>query len=138
MIREGYPSVWKSSEGDIKTERLSEKNSVLITIREVAEISINVVPVTEEDDRIHNYHIPKDDCFAHLEVQFRFYGLSSKVEGLLGRTYQPEFKNPAKQGDAMPVVGGEDKYRTSSLLSSECNSCIFLKAKGSDQEVNVM
>ncbi|KAJ4726249.1 Root cap/late embryogenesis-like protein [Melia azedarach] len=72
--------------------------------------------------------IPSDDCFAHPEVQFRFCGLSSKVEGVLGRTYQPDFKNPAKPGVAMPVVGGEDKYRTRSLLSAECNSCIFSPA----------
>ncbi|XP_071698922.1 uncharacterized protein [Rutidosis leptorrhynchoides] len=129
VINEGYRANWESVNGDIKIERISEKNSVLITLREVAEISINVVPVTKEDDRIHNYRIPKDDCFAHLEVQFNFYGLSSHVEGLLGRTYQPDFKNPAKQGVAMPVVGGEDKYRTESLLSSECNSCIFAKSE---------
>nr|GEU55011.1 hypothetical protein [Tanacetum cinerariifolium] len=138
VLHEGYPTTWDSQEGDIKIERTSEKNSVLITLKEVAEISINVVPVTKEDDRIHNYRIPKDDCFAHLEVQFRFNGLSSQVEGLLGRTYQPDFKNPAKQGVAMPVVGGEDKYKTESLFSSECNSCIFSKAQASDQQVVMM
>lgn len=26
----------------------------------------------KEDDRIHRYMLPSDDCFAHLEVQFRF------------------------------------------------------------------
>ncbi|KAI3457499.1 hypothetical protein Pfo_014162 [Paulownia fortunei] len=95
-------------------EGTSVKNSVLISLPEVAEISINVVPVTKEDDRIHSYHIPSDDCFAHLEVQFRFYGLSAKVEGVLGRTYQPEFVNPAKPG-----------YRTSSLLATDCALCVF-------------
>ncbi|KAF5201424.1 Late embryogenesis abundant (LEA) protein-like protein [Thalictrum thalictroides] len=49
------------------------------------EISINVVPITEQDDKIHNNQIPSDDCFAHLEVQFRFIGLSPEVEGVLGR-----------------------------------------------------
>ncbi|KAK4398406.1 hypothetical protein Sango_1316100 [Sesamum angolense] len=119
------PSVWESPENKIKVERTSEKNSVVISLPEVAEISINVVPVTKEDDRIHNYRIPSDDCFAHLEVQFRFYGLSENVEGVLGRTYQPDFVNPAKLGVAMPVVGGEDKYRTSSLLATACARCVF-------------
>ncbi|KAL4554995.1 hypothetical protein LXL04_037605 [Taraxacum kok-saghyz] len=127
VLPEGYGAVWESYEGDVKMERISEKNSVLISLREVAEVSINVVPVSEEDDRIHSYGIPKDDCFAHLEVQFRFYGLSNQVEGLLGRTYQPEFKNPVKQGVAMAVLGGDDKYRTESLVSPYCKSCIFFE-----------
>ncbi|KAJ8567889.1 hypothetical protein K7X08_020611 [Anisodus acutangulus] len=109
-------------------ERTPNKNGALIRLPKVAEISVNAVPVTKEDDRIHNYQMPSDDCFAHLDVQFRFYGLSTKVEGVLGRTYQPDLKNPAKLGVAMPVVGGEDKYRTSTLLSSKCSSCIFSPA----------
>ncbi|XAR68378.1 hypothetical protein NMG60_11003479 [Bertholletia excelsa] len=125
VIPEGYPSLWKSPENEIRVERTSGRNSVIVTLPEVAEISVNVVPVTKEDDKIHNYQIPSDDCFAHLEVQFRFYGLSSKVEGVLGRTYQPDFQSPAKLGVAMPVVGGENKYRTTSLLSADCSSCVF-------------
>lgn len=124
-VPEGIFSLWESAEKSVMVERTLEKNSVLITLPEIAEISINVVPVTKEDDRIHNYHIPSDDCFAHLEVQFRFYGLSSKVEGVLGKTYQPDFQSPVKPGVAMPVLGGEDKYRTPSLLSAHCKSCIF-------------
>ncbi|GFZ04831.1 late embryogenesis abundant (LEA) protein-like protein [Actinidia rufa] len=91
-------------ENDLRVERTSSKNSVLVTLPEVVELSLIVVPVTKEDDIVHNYQIPSDDCFAHLEVQFRFYGLSSKDEGVLGQTYQPDFKNPAKLGVAMPVV----------------------------------
>ncbi|XP_058219784.1 uncharacterized protein LOC131330271 [Rhododendron vialii] len=125
VIPETYPSLSLSAQNDLKVQRTSRKNSVLVTLSEVAEISVNVVPVTKEDDRIHNYQIPSDDCFAHLEVQFKFYELSTKVEGVLGRTYQPDFKNPAKPGVAMPVVGGENKYRTTSLLSADCGSCVF-------------
>ncbi|KAJ1381670.1 Root cap [Sesbania bispinosa] len=101
-------SIWDDEVDHLK---LSYNGEELVIPEEVAEISVNVVPVTKEDSRIHNYQIPDDDCFAHLEVQFKFYGLSSKVEGVLGRTYQPDFQNPAKPGVAMPVVGGEDKYR---------------------------
>ncbi|XP_021726048.1 uncharacterized protein LOC110693217 [Chenopodium quinoa] len=121
----GYSSSWTSANEDLKIERTESKNSVIVTLQEIAEISVNVVPVTKKDDRIHNYQIPPDDCFAHLEVQFRFFGLSPKVEGVLGRTYQPDFKNPVKPGVAMPVVGGEDRYRTSTLLSTDCKSCLF-------------
>lgn len=125
VIPEDHLSSWQSPESNIRVDRTSSKNSVQVTIPDVAEISVNVVPVTRKDDRIHNYQIPSDDCFVHLEVQFKFYSLSSKVEGVLGRTYQTDFKNPAKPGVAMPVVGGENKYRTTSLLSADCGSCIF-------------
>lgn len=49
----------------------------------MAEIKVNVVPVTKEDDRVHNYKVLPDDRFAHLEVQFRFFALSPKVEGVV-------------------------------------------------------
>ncbi|EYU33411.1 hypothetical protein ABFS82_13G079400 [Erythranthe guttata] len=134
-LPEGYPSLLRTSPensgsgggGGVEVERTSDRNGVLVVLPEVAEISITVVPVTEEDDRVHGYRIPfSDDCFAHLEVQFRFIGgLSPEVEGVLGKTYRPEFVNPAKPGVAMAIVGGEDKYRTSSLLAADCVNCVF-------------
>ena len=114
-------------------ERIASKNSVIVTLEDVAEILINVVPITKEDDRIHNYQVPNDDCFAHLEVQFRFFSLSPKVDGVLGRTYRPDFENPAKPGVAMPVVGGEERYKTASLLSPDCASCVFSKESSSEK-----
>ncbi|KAE8731738.1 Kinase family protein [Hibiscus syriacus] len=132
VLPEGHLSSWQSPESDLTVERTSDRNSVLVTLPDVAEISVNAVPMTREDDGIHYYQIPSDNCFAHLELQFKFYGLSSKVEGVLGRTYQPDFVNPTKSGIAMPVVGGEDKYRTSSLLAANCYSCIFSQAGASD------
>ncbi|KAI4333716.1 hypothetical protein L6164_018489 [Bauhinia variegata] len=137
-IPESEFSAWQCPENKLRLERTSSQNSVLITLPEVAEISVNVVPVTKEDSRVHNYQIPDDDCFAHLEVQFKFHGLSPKVEGILGRTYQPDFQNPAKLGVAMPVVGGEDKYRTTSLLTPDCGSCIFSAGVASEQKVPVI
>lgn len=134
VIPDGRLSQWKSSKGDIIVQRTSTSNSVLVTLPETAEISVNVVPITKEDDRIHKYEIPKDDCFAHLEVQFRFHGLSPKVEGVLGRTYQPDFKNPAALGIAMPVLGGDKQYKTSSLLSADCAACLFSSVKDSNKE----
>jgi len=119
----------------VKVERVADKNSVMVTLKDVAEILVNVVPVTKEDDRIHNYQVPSDDCFAHLEVQFRFFALSPKVDGVLGRTYRLDFENPAKPGVAMPVVGGEDRYKTESLLSQECGSCVFSQEKETTPQV---
>jgi hypothetical protein len=117
--------MWYSPGKEVKVERTSNKNSVTVSIRDIAEILVNVVPVTKQDDIVHNYQVPSDDCFVHLEVQFRFFELSPKVEGVLGRTYRPDYENPAKPGVAMPVLGGEEKYRTTSLLSADCRSCVF-------------
>ncbi|GLT77018.1 hypothetical protein SLA2020_486440 [Shorea laevis] len=57
-----------------------------------------------------------------------------KLKECLARTYQPDFENPAKPGVAMPVVGGEDKYRTTSLLSADCSSCVFSPAGVLDEK----
>ncbi|KAI3765106.1 hypothetical protein L2E82_15132 [Cichorium intybus] len=132
FIPEGHSSEWNSTEGNIQVERTGTSNSLTVTILDHAEISVNVIPVSEEDSKIHNYQIPTNDSFAHLEVQFRFFGLSSKVEGILGRTYRPDFENPAKPGVAMPVVGGDDKYKTSSLLAADCALCVFSPNKVKD------
>ncbi|KAG2302453.1 hypothetical protein Bca52824_031104 [Brassica carinata] len=135
LLPKGDSSVWSPPESYIKIERTSDMNSVLVTLPDVAEIWINVVPVTEEDDTIHNYGRPENDCFAHLEVQFRFLRLSPDVEGVLGRTYREDFQNPAKPGVAMPVVGGEDKYRTSSLLETSCNACVYSRGSRSSDKI---
>ncbi|XP_020214116.1 uncharacterized protein LOC109798307 [Cajanus cajan] len=134
VVPEGPLSTWHSPQKDVKVERVASMNSVIVTLEDVAEILVNVVPVTKEDDTIHNYQVPSDDCFAHLEVQFRFFGLSPKVEGVLGRTYREDFENPAKVGVAMPVVGGEDTYRTTSLLSPNCAACVFSHQTSYDKE----
>ncbi|KAL4335868.1 hypothetical protein GQ457_07G014190 [Hibiscus cannabinus] len=137
IVPEGALSSWYSPDKQVKVERVADKNSVIVTLKDSAEIMVNVVPVTKEDDRVHNYKVPSDDCFAHLEVQFRFFALSPNVDGVLGRTYQPDFENPAKPGVAMPVVGGEDKYRTSELLSADCSTCLFSPQNGSNETTSV-
>ncbi|KAM0038947.1 hypothetical protein Hdeb2414_s0012g00376421 [Helianthus debilis subsp. tardiflorus] len=138
IIPEGDSSEWNSTEGDIQVERTSTTNSLTITIPNLAEIFVNVIPVSEEDSKIHNYQIPSNDSFAHLEVQFRFFGLSSNVEGILGRTYRPDFENPAKPGVAMPVIGGDDKYKTSSLLATDCVLCVFSPNNIKDEDDSLM
>ncbi|KAL9373248.1 hypothetical protein Peur_035492 [Populus x canadensis] len=125
-IPQGHLSTWTSPDlNNIVVERTTKYNSVTVTLRNVVEISVKIVPITKEDDRIHKYEIPSDDCFAHLEVQFKFFNLSEKVEGVLGQTYRPDFENPVKRGVPMPIMGGENKYKTSSLVSADCDLCIF-------------
>lgn len=134
VIPEGRLSIWYSEEKDVKVERVSSKNSAIVSLKDTAEILVNVVPVTKEDDRVHKYQVPADDCFAHLEVQFRFFNLCAKVDGVLGRTYRPDFENPAKPGVAMAVLGGEKEYKTESLFSTNCKTCIFATGSGADHQ----
>ncbi|KAL1567112.1 hypothetical protein AAHA92_02628 [Salvia divinorum] len=124
-LPQSFLSSWKSAGGEATLERVASTNSAVISIPGIVEIGVNAVPITREDDRIHNYQIPADNCFAHLEVQFRFLDLSAEVEGVLGRTYRPDYESHARLGIAMPVVGGEDNYRTTSLLAPDCSKCVF-------------
>ncbi|TKY66571.1 Root cap [Spatholobus suberectus] len=136
VLPEDPLSTWHSPLKDVKVERVAARNNAIVTLEDVAEILVNVVPVSKEDDTIHNYQVPNDDCFAHLEVQFRFFALSPKVDGVLGRTYREDFENPAKPGVAMPVVGGEDTYRTTSLLSPYCAACVFSHQSSHEKDTN--
>lgn len=52
VIPEGSISAWSSPKKDVKIERVSSKNSVIITLKDKAEILVNVVPVTKEDDKV--------------------------------------------------------------------------------------
>ncbi|KAH9288904.1 hypothetical protein KI387_033021, partial [Taxus chinensis] len=124
-IPPGPLSVWKSQSSDLAVERTTESNNILIAIPNMLELYIGIVPITEKENEIHNYQIPSDDCFAHLQVQFNLFHLSENVEGVLGQTYRPDFKNPVKVGVPMPIMGGEDRYQTSSLLATDCRACIF-------------
>ncbi|CAG7898616.1 unnamed protein product [Brassica rapa] len=80
IIPEEILSTWYSPKKDIKIRRATKMNRVTVTIKDKAEIMVNVVPVTKEDDRIQSYKVPSDDCLAHLEVQFRFLNLSPRLK----------------------------------------------------------
>eukprot|EP00253_Pinus_taeda_P001132 PITA_01132 len=121
----GHRNVWNAPENVLTVERNGEFNSIHVVIPNLMQLAISVMPITEEDNRVHKYGIPSNDCFAHLAIEFKYLNLSPAVEGVLGQTYRPDFKNPVKVGVPMPIMGGEDKYGTSSLLSADCKLCVF-------------
>jgi hypothetical protein len=87
VIPEGSFSTWYSPEKDLKVERVSSKNSAIITFEDRANILVNVVPVTEEDDKIHKYQVPANDCFVHLEVNLSSFTYPRQlIEYLAGLT----------------------------------------------------
>jgi Root cap len=118
---------WQNGENMVAVvERTRQFNSIKVTVfNGLVEMDVKVFPITEEDNRMHGHNIPQGDSFSHLEMQFKFGNLTEHVEGILGQTYQPGYVSPVKKGVAMPMMGGKDRYRTSSLLSNECVSCRF-------------
>lgn len=110
---------------EVVVERTEETNSVKVMIAGLVSMDVKVTPIGERENKIHNYQLPQDDAFAHLETQFRFTNLSDMVEGVLGKTYRPGYVSPVKVGVPMPMMGGDDRYRTPSLLSPLCRDCRF-------------
>ncbi|CAN0915761.1 hypothetical protein LINGRAHAP2_LOCUS29300 [Linum grandiflorum] len=123
---------WRVNAGErsVVVERTDDVNGVNVRVSGLTEMSIRVRPIGKREDRVHNYQIPNGDVFAHLETQFKFTNLSDQVEGVLGKTYRPDYVSPAKVGVPMPVLGGEDKYQTPSLSSPLCPVCRFNPAGG--------
>ncbi|KAF2288799.1 hypothetical protein GH714_014253 [Hevea brasiliensis] len=118
---------WRANkeEREVIVERTDDTNSVRVIAAGLVEMDIKVRPIGKSENIVHNYQLPDDDAFAHLETQFRFKKLSDLVEGVLGKTYRADYVSPVKIGVPMPMMGGEDKYRTPSLLSPLCNACRF-------------
>ncbi|KDP44068.1 hypothetical protein JCGZ_05535 [Jatropha curcas] len=125
---------WRSlgdQEREVMIERTDYRNSIRVKIGGLVEMDIKVTPIGKKENLVHNYQLPNNDAFAHLETQFRFKKLSDSVEGILGKTYRPGYVSPVKIGVAMPIMGGEDKYKTPSLLSPICQACRFQKTQSS-------
>eukprot|EP00253_Pinus_taeda_P006666 PITA_06666 len=112
---------------------VDQANAVVVQVEDKFKISARVVPVSEEESRVHKYGIiAGEDCFAHLELSFKFYSLSPSVSGVLGQTYGAEYRSPVKMGVAMPVMGGESSYLTSSLFAPDCKVARFASPSASN------
>lgn len=126
VLPPGRGADWESASAPgLKISRLQDANSVTVEVAESFVITARVVPITAEESRIHKYEITEDDCFAHLELNFKFFALSPQVTGVLGQTYSAGFKSPVKVGVAMPIMGGEDKFAASDLFAADCKVARF-------------
>ncbi|XP_030503524.2 uncharacterized protein LOC115718855 [Cannabis sativa] len=131
---------WKTDSSltkrQVVLERTDDYNSVRVTVTGLVQMDIRVKPIGKEENRIHNYQIPEGDSFAHLETQFKFLDLSDSVEGILGKTYRPGYVSPVKIGVPMPMMGGEDKYQTTSLYSTLCKFCKFQRPISNSDDID--
>ncbi|XP_022952949.1 basic proline-rich protein [Cucurbita moschata] len=112
--------------------RLGAANHVMVEAKGLFRITAKVVPITEEDSRVHSYGIDEGDSFAHLDVGFKFFELSGGVNGVLGQTYGAGYVSNVNLKAAMPVMGREKEFETSSLFAADCAVARFGSDGGDD------
>ncbi|TVU38604.1 hypothetical protein EJB05_11987, partial [Eragrostis curvula] len=100
--------------------RTAATNAVRVQLKGVFDIMANVVPISEEDSRIHNYGVTEDDSLAHFDLGFKFYDLTDDVHGVLGQTYRTDYVNQLSVSSKMPVMGGTPKYVSSDIFATNC------------------
>ncbi|TXG51974.1 hypothetical protein EZV62_021143 [Acer yangbiense] len=129
-IGEGQTS-WRSQEARLDIQRQTETNNkVRVKVEGLFEIDARVVPITLEESKVHGYDVTEDDCFAHLELNFKFDSQSEMVDGVLGQTYRPNYRSRVKMAAAMPIMGGADKFASSHLFAVDCAVSKFGIIKG--------
>ncbi|KAF7026406.1 hypothetical protein CFC21_038515 [Triticum aestivum] len=105
--------------------RTTVTNGVRVQLKGVFDIIAKVVPITEEDSRVHNYGVTEDDSLAHLDIGFKFYDLTDDVHGVLGQTYRSDYVNKLSVSASMPVMGGVASYISSDIFSTDCKVARF-------------
>ncbi|KAK2660820.1 hypothetical protein Ddye_007353 [Dipteronia dyeriana] len=129
-IVEGQTSWW-SQEARLDIQGQAETNNkARVKVEGLFEIDARVVPITLEESKVHGYDVTEDDCFAHLELNFKFDSHTEMVDGVLGQTYRPNYRSRVKMAAVMPIMGGADKFASSHLFAADCAVSKFGIVKG--------
>jgi hypothetical protein len=104
----------------LSVTRTTAANGVRVQLAGVLDIMASVVPITEEESRVHNYGVTEDDSLAHLDLGFKFYDLTDDVHGVLGQTYRSDYVNQLSVSANMPIMGGAPKYVSSDIFATDC------------------
>ncbi|KAF3776477.1 hypothetical protein EJ110_NYTH48182 [Nymphaea thermarum] len=126
---------WTAADSSLTITRSgSTTNEVVLEAPNNFRIAAKVAYITKQDSKVHRYGIPDDNCFAHLDLAFRFYSLTGSVNGVLGQTYADNYKSRAKIGLKMPVLGGDREFSSSGLFTTDCAVARFKGVKPSSVE----
>jgi hypothetical protein len=104
----------------LSVTRTDVANAVVVNLDGAFTITANAVPVTDEDSRVHTYGKTRNDTLVHLDIGYKFHGLTKDVDGVLGQTYRPNYVTRLDVTATMPVMGGEEKYHSSGLFATDC------------------
>ncbi|KAL6613739.1 hypothetical protein ACP70R_036009 [Stipagrostis hirtigluma subsp. patula] len=112
---------WESATAPgLSVTRTAAANGIRVELKGVFDIMAKVVPITEEDSRVHNYGVTEEDCLAHLDLGFKFHDLTENVHGVLGQTYRSDYVNQLSVSSNMPVMGEAPKYVSSNIFATDC------------------
>nr|GMC46743.1 uncharacterized protein LOC109190948 [Ipomoea batatas] len=134
FLADGQGAKWEPAAAPgVSITRTTDANSVVIAVEGNFRIKARVVPITEKESRIHNYGITEEDCFAHLDLSFKFESLSGEVNGVLGQTYGSKYESRVKMGVVMPVLGGDKQFSSSGIFSTDCGVSRFTGRNQADE-----
>ncbi|KAF9621763.1 hypothetical protein IFM89_027617 [Coptis chinensis] len=127
LVPAGEGKTWRSPGAGLRIQRHAEANLVTVEVAGLFKILARVVPITPHESKVHGYDVTQEDCFAHLELNFKFYSLSSNVNGVLGQTYRPSYRSRVKMAAPMPIMGAAELFTCPHLFAIDCAVSNFNK-----------